>query len=286
MLWQLLGLSFAAAASAAPRALRTAPAPLHLTASGEVYLNLPDDNWSSYYPQKTVWTKLKLVERPNVGDTRVSIDATDFTFALSNGQPSNQHGYTRLNWGTGADCRGGLSSPFSMNLAGTPFGLAADEHIGVHGWAAWGASNCDAERQVCNGHCGGSCGMCGPGTSGRTMDGRDANTRPFVLNVIDQPAFDAAVEALFPTPTASPTARPTTASPTVPPSAAPTVSPTTASTTLTTTTTTAAATAAISEQGSLTLAKFSEWYAAVTDTLAQFTPGEIATLRRLASDQQ
>jgi hypothetical protein len=64
------------------------------------------------------------------------------------------------------------------------------------------------------------------------------------------------------------------------------VSPTTASTTLITTTTTAAATAAISEQGSLTLAKFSEWYAAVTDTLAQFTPGEIATLRRLASDQQ
>ena len=126
------------------------------------------DNWSEYYPLKTTWEKLRIAGTPQVGDTTVAIDLTDLSYASSNGQTSNHHDLTSLEWGIGADCRSSSqTSPFRLNLEGTPFRVDTSTFlVEAAGYNAHGSASCDSNGKVCSGACGGDCGYCGFGHPG------------------------------------------------------------------------------------------------------------------------
>ena len=43
--------------------------------NGAYYINLPDDNWSEYYPVETVWHKLRIIGTPISGSTEVTVNS-------------------------------------------------------------------------------------------------------------------------------------------------------------------------------------------------------------------
>jgi hypothetical protein len=143
---------------------------LHRTSDGGAYLNLPSGgvNWSEYYPLKSDWFKIRILEVGlTIGSQNVTVDLTDSTFADHNNNTSFHHDKTEYKWGGAADCRGGAAeSAFSLNLKGTPFGLERSlysDDVG-HGSSPTGGFSCaDRQRQACTGSCGGRCGWCGFG---------------------------------------------------------------------------------------------------------------------------
>jgi len=148
------------------------------------YIVLPDDNWSTYPPLRTVWNKIRISGVPTPGISTVTVLTSDFTFSVSNGETSGAHDLTEIEWGIGADCTGG-SGEYSLNLAGLPFKLEDDQPAEAPGgYHPSGTATCTNDQTRCMGDCGGWCGYCGFSHAG---------TFPEVtLEVTDQGAFDAA----------------------------------------------------------------------------------------------
>lgn len=174
--------------------------------NGAHYLNLPEtDNWSEYHPVRTTWSKLQLTTEPKCGDTSVTVDLGNFEFSKSTGEPSNGHKLGQVEWGIAMDCRfrgeheprksTKKKSSYSLNLAGTPFRVKADQDLSPKGWLPYGSAGCRANGKRCRGTCGGNCGFCGFGHAGVAM-AEEINPSMFVstvtLMVDDQAAFDAA----------------------------------------------------------------------------------------------
>jgi hypothetical protein len=141
---------------------------LHRTSGGNGYLTLPsDDNWSEYYPLRTQWMKLRILEGGlKWGSLRVTVDMTDFTFASHNGKTSINHGKQSMAWGSAEDCRPeeNFESSFALNLVGTPFALELSTSLLPLGNRPHGKISCldyGLARKTCFGTCGGYCGSCG-----------------------------------------------------------------------------------------------------------------------------
>jgi len=202
---------------------------LHQTGDGKVYINLPrDENWSEYFPLKTIWKKMRIVDDGSLkeGSRQVTIDMKDYAYASHNGGISNNHKLKEMDWGIAADCRAGgerYQSSYSLSLKGTPFSLQASEpKFPKAGWLAHGGATCSQNQQVCTGKCGGYCGYCGFEHAGVLKTVR--------LVVSDQKMFDAA----FITTTVTRTTTTTITTVTVTTTTATTTSRTTTSVTTTT----------------------------------------------------
>jgi len=154
------------------------------------YIVLPEiDNWSRNGGLETVWSKLRLMNMPWVGDESVIIDMQDFYFSNSSGTSSS--GELRMEWGIAGDCRGEDEvGAMRINLHGIPLLYEPPLPTSV-GFQHFGKVVCDGvdqnTSQNCSASCGGSCGFCGSGLPG--------NVTTLELKVTDHCLFDAAVLA-------------------------------------------------------------------------------------------
>ena len=69
------------------------------------FINLPEHNWSEFYPLITTWQKLAIQGEIRRGLTSVYVDVTDVTYATSNGQYSSMLSWDYMKWGVTSDCR-------------------------------------------------------------------------------------------------------------------------------------------------------------------------------------
>jgi len=149
---------------------------------GKYYINLNGENYSEYYPTRTVYKKVQLVDPPRKGDRTVRVNINNPKFAQTTNGGKNGHSFEFMPWGKGMDCRWGrwYQSPLSIDLEDTPFAVSSG--FPAHnpaGWYPHGEVTCSRDRKRCTGSCGGYCGYCG------------ADDRvPLVLDVKDQALFD------------------------------------------------------------------------------------------------
>ncbi|CAK0810578.1 unnamed protein product [Prorocentrum cordatum] len=163
------------------------PFPVFSLLGGVFYLNLPIDNWSMLGTLKTEWRALRIQGVPQIGHSAVTVDLHDWTFATSNGQINIKRNLTMVEWGVAEDCSY-TGSNMSVNLVGTPFAFQPTYPVAV-GAEAFGSVSCGAGSQLCVGTCGGWCGHCGLGSAGGTQSA--------VLQVVNQPQFDEALQSLY-----------------------------------------------------------------------------------------
>lgn len=160
---------------------------------GKYYVNLPStDNWSMFGPLRTTWTKLRILDPPQVGQRSVIVYLHDWKFSVSNGETSSGYGLKRIEWGIAGDCRGNEESKMRIDLVGTPLQYEATV-MKAAGEQAHGGVVCSQSRQRCNASCGGWCGYCG---IRRPHDPSGVTAK---LVVVDQTMFDAGVAFLYTT---------------------------------------------------------------------------------------
>uniref|UniRef100_A0A7S1N6S7 Protein kinase domain-containing protein n=1 Tax=Eutreptiella gymnastica TaxID=73025 RepID=A0A7S1N6S7_9EUGL len=172
--------------------------------TGYNYINLSSpDNWSEYLPMRTLWFKLRLLERPEKGSTEVMLNLSDTTFSSTNMErifALEGKGPTKfMVWGSAGLClvSSRISSEYKLDLTGTPFRLAYNEPMSkAEGIRSYGNSSCSNGHKQCQGGCGGECGWCGWEWPTWEMPPMTAK-----LLVDDQELFDNAIPTFTPTPT-------------------------------------------------------------------------------------
>lgn len=160
---------------------------------GKYYVNLPStDNWSMFGALRTTWTKLRILDPPQVGQRSVIIYLHDWKFSVSNGETSSGFDLKRIEWGIAGDCRGNEASKMRIDLVGTPLRYEATL-MQAAGTQAHGGVVCSQTRQRCNASCGGWCGYCG------IRQPHDPSGVTAKLTVVNATMFDAGVEFLHTT---------------------------------------------------------------------------------------
>ena len=126
----------------------------------------------------TNWPKVRLTQRPKVGDTEVEVDRSDYAYATTTGsrQPCRSTCWIdRMYWGSAGNCVQGNSltgqhyGPFRLDLVGTPFRLKESIAPSISGDAPatgatpepFGSIHCSSDLTSCAGAVGGYCGYGG-----------------------------------------------------------------------------------------------------------------------------
>jgi GON domain len=132
--------------------------PLSRSGGGSNEAQYPCDGaaWGS-----TVWTTVYAV---SINPRTFKVDSRDLSFSSSGGECNTFTLLTELPWGYAGTCNGDTNGTANIDLAGTPFVVAADA-FAVEGWEAGASAKYrNGGRQV-DLHGGGYCGSMSPASA-------------------------------------------------------------------------------------------------------------------------
>ena len=113
----------------------------------------------------TVWTTVYAV---SINPRTFKVDSRDLSFSSSGGECNTFTLLTELPWGYAGTCNGDTNGTANIDLAGTPFVVAADA-FAVEGWNAGGSAVYQNGGRQVDLHGGGYCGSMSPASADGTI---------------------------------------------------------------------------------------------------------------------